>query len=257
VARHNPIALNITSSTTKQDLITGIPQTTAFLDCRRVEMVVMDKNTVKEAIEKVKETSKKRNFKQTFDLIINLKGLDMKKPDHHVEAFVHLHYPKGKPVKIAAFVGPELRDEAKANVDTAVFVDDFPKYQKDKKLTKDLAKGHDFFIAQATIMPKVAQVFGKVLGTRGKMPNPKAGCVVPPKAALKPLYENLQKTLVAKAKTQPVIKVSVGSEDQDEEEVIDNIITTYNTVMHKLPGEENNIKNVLLKLTMGAPVEVK
>ena len=220
-------------------------------------MVVMDKNTVKQAIEKVKETSKKRNFKQTFDLIINLKGLDMKKSEHHVEVFVALHYPRGKPVNVAAFVGPELRDEAKNSVDTTIFIDDFPKYQKDKKLIKSLASKHDFFIAQATIMPKVAQVFGKVLGTRGKMPNPKAGCVVPPKAALKPLYDRLQKTAVAKAKSQPVIKVAVGIEEQDEAEIIDNIITTYNAVMHKLPNEEHNIKNVLLKLTMGKPVEVK
>ena len=42
-------------------------------------LVVMDKNTVKEAIKQAQESSKKRNFKQTFDLIMNLKGLDMKK----------------------------------------------------------------------------------------------------------------------------------------------------------------------------------
>ncbi|MBW2964421.1 50S ribosomal protein L1 [Candidatus Woesearchaeota archaeon] len=217
----------------------------------------MDKNSIKEAIKKAKETSKKRNFKQTFDLIMNLKGLDMKKPEHHVEAFVNLHYSKGKKSKIAVFAGPELRDEAKANVDTTIFIDDFDNYLKDKKATKKLAAEHEFFIAQATIMPKVAQVFGKILGTRGKMPNPKAGCVVPPKFALKPLYDRLQNTVVARAKTQPVIKVSVGIEDQNEDEVADNILTVYNAVLHKLPNEVHNVKNVLLKLTMGKPVEVK
>ncbi len=220
-------------------------------------MVVMDKNSIKEAIKKLKETSKKRNFKQTFDLIINLKGLDMKKADNHVEIFVPLHYPKGKPIKICAFVDAELKEEAEKVCDTTVFVDEFPNYQKDKKLIKKLAKDHAFFIAQATIMPKVAQVFGKVLGTRGKMPNPKAGCVVPPKAALKPLYDRLQKTTVVKAKQQPVIKAIVGSEDQNEDEVADNIITIFNALIHKLPGEQNNIKGVLLKLTMSGPVEVK
>lgn len=217
----------------------------------------MDKNSIKEALKKLKESSKKRNFKQTFDLIINLKGLDMKKPDQHVDIYVPLHYSKGKPIKVCAFAGPELKDEAVKVCDTTVFVDDFPKYQKDKKLLKKLAQEHDFFIAQATIMPKVAQVFGKVLGTRGKMPNPKAGCVVPPKAALQPLYERLQKTVNAKAKTQPVIKCVVGIEDQNEEEVIDNIMTIYNAVIHKLPGELNNVKSILLKLTMSKPVEVK
>lgn len=217
----------------------------------------MDKNSIKEAIKKAKETSKKRNFKQTFDLIMNLKSLDMKKPEHHVEAFVNLHYSKGKRSRIAVFAGPELRDEAKTSVDTTIFIDDFDTYQKDKKATKKLASEHEFFIAQANIMPKVAQVFGKILGTRGKMPNPKAGCVVPPKFALKPLYDRLQNTVVARAKTQPVIKVSVGIEDQNEDEIADNILTIYNAVLHKLPNEVHNIKSVLLKLTMGKPVEVK
>jgi len=224
---------------------------------RREEMVVMDKNTVKEALKQAKESSKQRKFKQTIDLIINLRGLNLKKTEQQVEAFVGLHYPKGKKVRVAAFVGPELKEEADKVCDTTVFSDDFEKYQKDKKLTKKLAQEHDFFIAQANIMPKVAQTFGKVLGTRGKMPNPKAGCVVPPKTQLTPLYDRLQKLVVAKAKEQMSIKAVVGSEDQNEDEVIDNILTLYNAILHKLPQEDQNIKTVLVKLTMGKPVEVK
>ena len=168
-----------------------------------------------------------------------------------------MHYSKGKPIKLCAFVAIDLKEDAEKIFDTSIFVDDFPKYQKDKKLVKQLANSHGFFVAQATIMPKVAQVFGKILGTRGKMPNPKAGCVVPPKTSLQPLYNQLQKTAILKAKQQQVIKVAVGVEDQKEEEIIDNILTLYTTLIHALPKEENNIKSILLKLTMSKPVEVK
>lgn len=220
-------------------------------------MTIMDKNNIKEALNKLKESSKKRNFKQTYELILNLKGLDMKKSDNHIELFVPMHYSKGKPIKLCAFVAIELKETAEKIFDTTIFVNDFPKYQKDKKLIKQLANDHGFFVAQATIMPKVAQVFGKVLGTRGKMPNPKAGCIVPPKVALQPLYDRLQKTAKLKAKQQQVIKVAVGVEDQKEEEVIDNVMTLYNTLIHTLPKEENNIKSIMLKLTMSKPINIK
>jgi len=216
----------------------------------------MDKNSVKEALKKLKETSKKRNFSQTVDLIINLKDLDLKKPEQQVELFVPIHFSRGKKIKIAAFVGPELKDESEKVFDKTIFIDEFQQYA-DKKVAKKLASEYSFFIAQANIMPKVAQVFGKFLGSRGKMPNPKAGCVVPPKTAMQPLYERLQQTIIMRAKVQPSIKCSVGIESQNDDEVVDNIMTLYNALIHKLPNEQNNIRNILLKLTMGKPVEVK
>ena len=124
------------------------------------------------------------------------------------------------------------------------------------KLLKKLSNDHDLFIAQATIMPKVATSFGRVLGPRGKMPNPKAGCIVPPNANLKPLYENLQKTLKISAKKEPLIQTYVGKEDTAEEIVIDNIKTIYTTLIHHLPNEKNNIKSIYIKYTMSKPVQI-
>ncbi len=217
----------------------------------------MDKTEVKKALEELKKSSKKRKFSQRIELIVNLKGLTLKKPEEQVDIYVPLHFSTGKPLKIAALVGPELKEEGEKVMETCILESDFEKYQKDKKLIKKLASEHAYFVAQANIMPKVAQTFGKVLGTRGKMPNPKAGCVVPPKAALKPLHDRLQKTIHLKAKTQPTIKVAVGIEGQNEDEVADNIMTAFNALVHKLPNEENNIKNVLVKYTMGTPVKIK
>jgi len=220
-------------------------------------MVLMDKNSLKEAVKKLKESSKKRKFTQKVDLIVNLKGLDLKKPEEQVELYVVLSHDFGRKMKVCALVGPELKEEAEKNTDKMIFVDDFVQYQQNKKLAKQLAEEFDFFIAQANIMPKVAAAFGRVLGSRGKMPNPKAGCVVPPKTALRPLYERLQMTSIVRAKVQPVVKCTVGAEGQNEEDIISNVTTIYNALIHKLPQEENNVKNVLLKLTMGKPVEVK
>ncbi|MBR9691513.1 50S ribosomal protein L1 [Candidatus Woesearchaeota archaeon] len=216
----------------------------------------MDKETVKKSIEELKK-SNKRNFKQTFDLIIVLKSLNLKKPEDQIEFYHQMHYSVGKQIKICALVGPELAGQAKELFDTTIHIDDFPKYAKDKKLLKKAGAEHDFFVAQATIMPQVATTFGKILGPKGKMPNPKAGCVVPPNANLKPLVEKLKKTVRIAAKTIPMIQLAVGKEDSKEEEVIDNILTTYNDLVHRLPGGKNNIKRVLLKLTMSKPVKLE
>jgi len=48
----------------------------------------MDKKKFLEALNKAKQDSKKRNFKQKVDLIVNLKDLDLKKPEQQVEFFL-------------------------------------------------------------------------------------------------------------------------------------------------------------------------
>ena len=152
-------------------------------------------------------------------------------------------------------MAPELLASAKESCDLVISIDEFDKYT-DKKAAKKLTEQYDYFIAQATIMPKIATVFGKVFGPRGKMPNPKAGCVVPPNANLKPLVEKLQKQIKVSVKKDPTLQCLVGKEDAPEEEVVDNIMTIYNAVLHSLPNEKHNIKNIYLKLSMGPAVKV-
>jgi large subunit ribosomal protein L1 len=216
----------------------------------------MDKQHAINILKQAKEAGQGRNFKQSVDLIINLKDLDFKKPENQVDFYVTLQHDFGKKIRICALVGPELRDEAKAHCDTVIHAEDFAEFQKDKKKVKKLADEHDYFIAQANIMAAVATAFGRVLGPRGKMPNPKAGCVVPPKAALKPLVDRLQKTVRVSAKKDPVIHLLIGREDMQEEVLGDNIQFLFNQVQTHLPQEANNIKNAMVKLSMGKPVKL-
>ncbi len=215
----------------------------------------MNKEEALESIKKVKENSQKRKFNQAYDLIITLKGLDLKKSDQHVDFFMDFNFPVKKK-SICALVGPELSKQAKESCEEVVDVDDFLKYGKDKKLIKELAEKHDFFIAQATIMPKVAQTFGRIFGPKGKMPNPKSGCVVPPNANIKQVYNRLQVTVNIKAKSHLMIQAIVGKEDMNEDDVAENMVSVYNQVIHHLPQEKNNVRRILLKLTMGTPVSV-
>ncbi|MFC1775068.1 50S ribosomal protein L1 [Nanoarchaeota archaeon] len=217
----------------------------------------MDKKNIIEALAKIKESSKKRNFTQSIDLVINLKELNLKKNDEQVNVFMDLPHETGKKVKLCALVGNENVERAKKEFDLVIGESEFAQYQEKKKEFKKIAQQHKFFIAQATIMPKVAKSFGRVLGTKGKLPNPKAGCVVPPNADFSVLKKKLSKTIKLVAKTELSIKCPIGNEGMSEDHVADNAVAVYNKVKSALPREENNIKNMIIKTTMGVPVKVE
>jgi large subunit ribosomal protein L1 len=210
----------------------------------------MDKELIASTLKKLKESSPKKNFKQSIDLIINLKGLDLKKTEHQINMFITLHQGTGKPVSVCALVDREMESKAKEACNEVIVSDQFEPF-KNKSLVKKLATKHDFFIAQASIMPKIATIFGRYLGSRGKMPNPKIGCVIPPNANVKQLCDNLKKILPVVTKNEPTIKCKVGYEDTGEDIITDNILTIYNAVLQKLPNDKQNVKSVMLKLTMG------
>ena len=216
----------------------------------------MDQKQVLTALKKLKETSPKRNFKQAIDLIITLKDIDMKKTENQLTVYANLPNAVGKEVKICALVGPEMKEEAKP-ADRVVLLDEFERYKTDKKAAKKLANEFDFFVAQANLMVQVAGSFGRILGPKGKMPNPKAGCVVLPKTNLKPIVEKLKKSVKLTSRNTQMVQCSVGKEDMGEDKLSDNILAVYNQVLHSLPQEKNNIKEVMIKLTMSKPVKVE
>ena len=215
----------------------------------------MDKEQIQAALAKAKDISDKRNFTQSVDLIINLRGIDLKKQEHQIDAFITLPHSRGKKVKVCALVGAELEEQAKGIFDSTIMSDNFEKH-KDKKEIKKIANSFDFFVAQANTMPKVATVFGRVFGPRGKMPNPKSGSVVPPNANLRPLYEKLQRTVRAVNKTAPLVQCPIGTEDMNINDVAENALTVYNSLLQLLPNEKHNIKDIYIKLTMGRPVKI-
>lgn len=214
----------------------------------------MDKKDFAHALKELR-TLPKKNFAQSVEFIAGLTGLNLKKPEEHVELWVQLPHGTGKKTKICALIGPELLEQAKQHCDGFVLQDDFSKYTA-KKDIKKLASQYDYFIAQANIMPDVAKAFGRYFGPRGRMPNPKAGCVVPPNANLGPLVEKLRITIKIQAKTQPNIQTSVGTETMSDEELTDNIQAVYSNLVGKLPQEQFNIKNVYLKLSMSKPIKI-
>lgn len=207
------------------------------------------------ALKKLRKESKKRKFTQSIDIQITLKETDVKKPENKIDEFVILPHALGKKVSIAAFVDKELIAEAKKVFNEVIPKDDFPKYLKKVRAVKKSVRKHKYFIAQANIMTDVAKAFGRYLGPKGRMPNPKAGCIVPPNPAiLKGVYQKLQRTVRVRVKDQPTINVVIGTEELSDKELSDNILSVYNVIEKALPRGKTQINKVYVKMTMSRSV---
>lgn len=216
----------------------------------------MKRNELVEALAKARANAKKRKFKQSVDVTINLKGLNQKKPEDQIDMFHSLPHFPGRERKVCALVGAELKEQGDKFCQLTILNDDFPKYEGKKKEIKKLASEYDYFVAQAPFMAAIAKTFGRYFGPKNKMPNPKAGCVVPPNANLENVTKKLNSTVRLFAKTKPLIQLHVGMEDMDDEKIIENVMSIYKALVHKLPGEESNIRSVYVKLTMGKSIKV-
>ncbi len=213
-------------------------------------MAVISKEDVLKKVKELLELGKKRNFVQSIDLSIALKGINFKNPAEAVEDVLILPHERGKKLKICALVDKDMQTQAKQVFDRVIVKDEFQSLAGNKKELKKIASAYDFFVAQANIMPLVAKTFGRVLGPRGKMPNPKASCVVPPNAKLDILKEKLKKTIILRAKKGPVINLRVGTEKQKPEEIADNVYYIISNLAKHLKNGEQNIKHVYLKKSM-------
>lgn len=189
---------------------------------------------------------KERKFDQTVDLIVNLQKFDIKKSN--VNIFVNVPN-KVKDKKIAGFLEVKNKD-----IET-ITPDEFKKYTNKAQL-KSLVNNHDFFIAQASLMPSVATTFGRALGPTGKMPSPQLGIVLnADEKTLKELRNKINTSVKIKVK-EPSIKIPIGKQSMKDEEIIENILSVYNTLLKTLPRNKENIKNLEIKFTMTKPYKI-
>lgn len=202
-----------------------------------------------EAIQELKKLAgeKPRKFNQSLDLIINLKDFDVRKQS--LNLFVQLPH-KAKDTKICAFLEKQSK-----NFDFCIIKTEIDAWQN-KKDIKKLAKQYDFFVALASLMPKIATQFGRVLGPAGKMPSPQLGILTSQdEAREKEIVEKMQNTVRIKTK-EPSIKVVIGKQSMSDNEIIENAVAIYNAVLANLPKGKENIRSAMLKFTMSKPVKV-
>lgn len=190
---------------------------------------------------------KKRNFEQSIDLVVSLKGIDVKKDN--IATIITIPH-KFKEKKVCAFL------TKKSELVRSILLTEFPKY-KDEKELKGLVKSYDFFISAAKLMPAVATTFGKALGPPGKMPSPQLGVLMQEDdSAIKQTLAKIETSIKIRVK-EPAVKVSIGKEKMPDKNLIENIEAVYQGLVAALPTKRENVKSVKIKLTMSKPIVVE
>ena len=208
--------------------------------------------SIKSALKEAREKSKKRNFKQSVELIINLRDVDVKKPENRIQESIELPHALDKKTGVCVFANGDLALRARrAGADLVLESADIEGLMNDKKRQREIAKSMNSFIAAAPLMPLIGRVFGPILGPRGKMPTP-----IPPTANIEDLIERHRRIVRIRARDQPVIHCRVGTESMSDDEIAENIQTVIRRVARRLRRGMKNIDKVYVKMTMGPPVKV-
>ena len=202
-------------------------------------------------VKEAKQAGAGRKFEQTWDFVINLKGLDLKRPENRFSSEVVLPEGRGKELKVAV-ISDALTAEAKqSGADLVIEKVQLEQLAKDRKQAKRIANEYDWFLGEVALMAQIGKTLGMVMGPRGKIPKP-----VPPKAPVKAFVERAKRTVRVVVRDMPVVHVSVGAEKMDEAAVVKNMEEVYGLVRERLPKGIQNIKSMYIKLTMGKPVKV-
>ena len=105
-------------------------------------------------------------------------------------------------------------------------------------------------------MPKVATVFGRVLGPAGKMPSPQMGIMMnADEKNIKALKEKINNSVKIKIK-EASVKLAIGKQSMKNDEIAENILSVYNAVQKVLTKGKDNIKNIEIKFTMTKPQKI-
>ncbi len=213
----------------------------------------LDNKTITEAIKQAREKSGEKKFNQTVDLILDIVEIDMKAPEGKIQEVVELPHETGKPNSICVIASGEFALKAKnSQADKVIERADLDALNGKKKDLRKLANDYDVFISEAPLMPLVGRILGPVLGPRGKMPIP-----VPPNADITALIKKHRKTVVVRMRSQPIIQVSVGSQQMKDEDLVENTMTVLRVLDGKLKRGLKNVKYAFIKTSMGEPVKIK
>ena len=200
-----------------------------------------------EAVELLKSGTSTK-FDETVEVHFNL-GLNVRHADQQLRGTLMLPHGTGKETKIAVFAEGESAKEAEdAGADVVGAAD----------LASQIEEGFDDFdvaIATPDLMNIVGKL-GRILGPRGKMPNPKSGTVTVDIA--KAVQEAKAGKLEYRTDRGANVHVSIGRRSFDKRQLLENYASLLDEIVRVKPASAKGryLKTITLTSSMGPAIRV-
>ncbi len=200
-------------------------------------------------IKEAKAIDKERKFKQSIEIIMVFKDIDVKKGFSINET---IQLPKtNSPAAICVMASGDMGLKAKnAKADRVIDNDELTRIGANKRESRKLINSFDFFLADTKLMPVVGKVLGQLLGPRGKMPTP-----VPFNAPIDSFLERFRSSVRVRVKNSLSMACKIGDESMEDAELASNAYAVLSGIEKKLPNGDKNIRKILIKTTMGKLVK--
>lgn len=211
----------------------------------------MADDTLVQAVSRALDEAPERNFRETVDLAINLRDLDLNDPSKRIDEGVVLPAGTGQDTQIVVFATGETALRAEDVADKVLSPDELEELGDDSDAAKDLADETDFFVAEANMMQNIGRYLGTVLGPRGKMPTP-----LQPEDDVVEVVNRMKNTVQLRSRDRRTFHTRVGADDMSAEEISDNIDVIIRRLEANLEKGPLNIDSIYVKTTMGPAVEV-